>query len=259
MLRSASGRRRARSRCALLALATAAPMLARAAPAVAWAAAACATACPLPPVTCSSAAARSALAWSSLARRSRSSITSRVSPAFTCWFSSTRTWATKPPTRGRTGVTCPSTCALSVSSQLRPSHQRYPKYASSARSSTPRMGRMGFFFARAGVASSATGCGPEGASEALMDAVALAMVSSLSFTGPRSAEVEGGSGGPGQAHPRRGRGGLRLDHGVARADQVLLGVDHLDVARQPVRKALLRLRELLVGQPQPLGGDALLL
>ena len=60
------------------------------------------------------ASARSASAFASATWRSRGSISTRRSPAFTCWLSLTRTTATTPPTFAAIGAMCPSICASSV-------------------------------------------------------------------------------------------------------------------------------------------------
>ena len=72
--------------------------------------------------------------------KSRRSSTTSVSPAFTCWFSSTATRSMKPATLGAMAVMWPSTCALSVLTWFRlQRYRRTPHVTSATTRIAPRM------------------------------------------------------------------------------------------------------------------------
>src|SRR5207247_9793868 len=66
------------------------------------------------------------------------------------------------------------------------------------------------------------------------------------------------AGGARQRNPGAGGGEARVDIAIARADQVGLRVDGLDVPGYTRLETLARLREFVLGEPQALGRDRLL-
>src|SRR6266550_206297 len=197
----------------------------------------------------------------------------RTSPPFTSWFSSTRTSSTKPPTFGRIGTMWPSTCALSVETWVRLQMYLRTPPATSRSSTAPRIIRTN----RRRPPGAASAAGASGAIPGsgraprcfTSGSIVVAIVVSQSLVNCQQPRVTnpGRKLGvslmqrprrphrPRQRHARRRGGEPRVDVAIARPQQRGLRVDHFDVAGHARGKPLARLRQLLLRQLQPLGGD----
>ena len=72
-------------------------------------------------------------------------------------------------------------------------------------------------------------------------------------------QLPGAAHRTGQGHAGHGCRETGVDIGVAGANQRRLGIDDLDVAGHPCLEPLARFIQFRLGEPQPLGGDRLLL
>src|SRR5260370_1746449 len=182
----------------------------------------------------------------------------RASPPFTSWFSSTRTSSTKPPTFGRIGTMWPSTCALSVETWERLQMYLRTPPATSTSSTAPRIIRTSRRRRPgAGASTAASGEMPWSCRERFTSGsivVAITLFPCLGLLMQRARRAYR----PRQRHARRRGGEPRVDVAVARPQQRGLRVDHFGVAGHTRGKPLARLRQLILGQLQPLPRQGLL-